>query len=57
MDTILYGWHISNQKIYAKPKEWSEFKGYKRMWCGSVYFELTCPPQLWVDMEEFVSGD
>ena len=35
----MYGWHISNLKIYDKPKELSEFK-------------VTRPPQSWCYVEE-----
>lgn len=63
----LYGWHISDLKIYDKPKELSEFsrpcsyKGicfsYKRFKAnGSSYdicnAEITRPPQSWCYVEE-----
>ena len=53
----LYGWHISNLKIYDKPKELSEFKtlcyscGYQTLGISSnckkcsQYAPLTRPPQ------------
>ena len=45
----LYGLHISNLKIYDKPKELSEFKGRKLVWRGMnhirVFEEMEKPPQ------------
>lgn len=38
-----YGWHISDLKIYDKPRELSEFCGRKK---------LTRPPQSWQYVEE-----
>ena len=62
----LYGWHISDLKIYDKPKELSEFKtgckGCKerdtyhcRFYC---YGErpITRPPQSWQYVEELIGG-
>ena len=31
--SCLYAWHISNLKIYDKPKELSEFKAYEKIKC------------------------
>ena len=54
----IYGWHISDLKIYDKPKELSEFKhdtilhtrfnGYKE--------PITRPPQSWCYVEELQNG-
>ena len=56
-----YGWHISNLKIYDKPKELSEFLsckkcvGKKYNYCGSCKgSSITRPPQSWCYVE---SGD
>lgn len=38
----LYSWHISNLKVYDKPKELNEF--YK--FCDKQY-KICCPPKLW----------
>ena len=59
----LYGWHISNLKIYDKPKELSDFKKYNR----TCYYDhlglatpkckdckecnFTHPPQSWCYVE------
>lgn len=58
----LYGWHISDLKIYDKPKELSDFKvsckGCKdrdtyhcKFYCHGDR-EITCPPQSWCYVEE-----
>lgn len=60
----LYGWHISNLKIYDKPKELSEFKRpcNKEHDCcvcdrydymgHKCFDEITRPPQSWGYVEE-----
>ena len=49
----LYGWHISNLKIYDKPKELSEFR-MPEMPLGFRYEDDTIkrPPQSWQYVEE-----
>lgn len=54
---IGYAWHISNLKIYDKPKELSEFTIRKLVYnglCGKVYkpIQITKPPQSWCYVEE-----
>ena len=64
---VLYGWHISNLKIYDKPKELNEFKRYNRTEenspCAHTKWlyepcetckecNLTRPPQNWCYVEE-----
>ena len=39
LDKVIYGWHISDLKIYDKLKELSEFK-------------KSCPPRSWYYVEE-----
>ncbi len=62
-----YGWHISDLKVYDKPKELSEFtkaypikcgKGYESVDCTGCGSEFTCtkrfitrPPQSWCYVE------
>ena len=52
-----YGWHISDLKIYDKPKELGEFGNYKTEWVqwyhsdDKVFYPLTRPPQSWVYCE------
>lgn len=58
----LYGWHISDLKIYGKTKKFSEFKtgcnGCKERDTYHCYFHcygkrpLTRPPQSWMYVEE-----
>lgn len=54
----LYGWHISDLKIYDKPKELGEFGNYKTEWVqwyhsdDKVFCPLTRPPQSWCYVEE-----
>lgn len=45
----LYGWHISNLKIYDKPKEVSEFK--QEIVKGAMPKKLIRPPQSWCYVE------
>lgn len=51
----IYGWHISDIKIYDKPKELGEFKRFVDRSRGQIYFEdmliLTRPPQSWQYVE------
>lgn len=44
---IVYGWHISDLKIYDKPKELSEFSKYG----FDEPVPLKCPPQSWMYVE------
>lgn len=43
----LYGWHISDLKIYEKPKKLSDFTGIKTMRDGFELRVLERPPQSW----------
>ena len=45
----VYGWHISDLKIYDKPKELSEFK--KEIVKGAMPKSLIRPPQSWCYVE------
>lgn len=56
----LYGLHISDLKIYDKPKELSEFRtpknphriGNSHSWILDGYQKITRPPQSWQYVEE-----
>lgn len=48
----LYGWHISNLKIYDDPKQLSEFKGLRKTKFGYAPVEIKRPPQSWCYVEE-----
>ena len=51
-----YGWHISDLKIYDKPKELSEFRSIKctnkKGSCSDCIKYLTRPSQSWMYVEE-----
>ena len=55
-----YVWHISDLKIYDKPKEWSEFRtpknphriGNSHSWILDGYKKITRPPQSWCYVED-----
>lgn len=42
-----YGWHISDLKIYAKPRELDEFTGLRGTRFGAEPVEIKRPPQSW----------
>ncbi|MBQ2714838.1 MAG: hypothetical protein IJF76_04325 [Clostridia bacterium] len=48
-DIPFYGWHISDLKIYDKPKELSEFK--QEFVRGAMPVKLIRPPQSWCYVE------
>lgn len=65
--TPLYGWHISNLKIYDTPKPLSEFSRPFEICIGKVCDEYGCaycengghikrPPQSWCYVEELGNG-
>ena len=51
----IYGWHISNLKIYEKPKKLSDFTGIKTMRDGFELRVLERPPQSWCYVEKLAS--
>ena len=48
----MYGWHISDLKIYDQPKQLSEFKGLRKTKFGYAPVEIKRPPQSWCYVEE-----
>ncbi len=48
----LYGWHISNLKIYDKPRELREFTGLRQTKFGAEPVPITRAPQSWCYVEE-----
>ena len=50
--TTLYGWHISNLKVYDTPKPLSAFKGLRKTKFGYAPVEIKHPPQSWCYVEE-----
>lgn len=53
----MYGWHISNLKIYAEPKELNEFIGLRKTKFGYMPIEMKHPPQSWCYVEEVVNDE
>lgn len=49
---VLYGWHISNLKIYDEPKELGEFTGLRKTKFGMEPVAITRPFQSWGYVEE-----
>ena len=48
----LYGWHISNLKVYDAPKPLSAFEGLRKTKFGYAPVEIKRPPQSWCYVEE-----
>ena len=48
----IYGWHITDLKIYDKPKELTEFTGLRKTKFGYEPVRLKRPPQSWCYVEE-----
>ena len=49
----LYGWHISDVKIYDAPKELSEFIGLRKTKFGFEPVAIKRPPQSWCYVEDY----
>lgn len=55
-----YFWHVTDLKIYDKPKELGEFGNYKTEWVqwyhsdDKVFYPLARPPQSWMFVEELL---
>lgn len=52
VESPMYGWHISNLKIYDKPRELREFTGLRQTKFGAEPVLITRPPQSWCYVEE-----
>lgn len=48
----LYGWHISELKVYDTPKLLSKFDGLRKTKFGYAPVEIKRPPQSWYYVEE-----
>ena len=48
---LLYGWHISNLRIYDTPRELSEFTGLRNTRFGAAPYDIKRPPQSWCYVE------
>ena len=51
-----YGWHISNLKIYDKPKQLSEFTRLQETKFGYEPNKIKRPPQSWFYVRELENG-
>nr|DAM59720.1 MAG TPA: hypothetical protein [Caudoviricetes sp.] len=47
-----YGWHISELKIYDRPKDFGDFTGLRETKFGSEPVTIKRPPQSWCYVEE-----
>lgn len=54
---LLYGWHISNLRIYDTPRELSEFTGLRDTRFGAAPYDIKRPPQSWCYVEEETWND
>ena len=52
----LFFWHISNFKLYDKPRELLTFTGFRETRFGMRPVEITSPPQSWRYVEELQNG-
>lgn len=48
----LYGWHISDLRIYDRPRKLQEFTGLRNTRFGMEPVEITRPPQSWCYVRE-----
>jgi predicted transcriptional regulator len=48
----LYGWHISNLRIYDEARELSEFTGLRNTRFGASPYDIKRAPQSWCYVEE-----
>lgn len=49
---LLYGWHISDLRIYDEPRELSEFTGLRDTRFGAAPYDIKRAPQSWCYVEE-----
>lgn len=50
--TPLFGWHISDLRIYDAPRELSEFTGLRDTRFGAAPYDIKRPPQSWYYVED-----
>lgn len=48
---LLYGWHISDLRIYDEPRELSEFTGLRDTRFGAAPYDIKRAPQSWCYVE------
>lgn len=56
LQSPMYGWSISNLKIYDTPRELREFTGLRQTKFGAEPVPITRPPQSWCYVEEKDNG-
>lgn len=57
MQSPMYGWHISNLRIYDHPRDLWEFTGLREVKFGWEPVPITRPPQSWRYVEENLWND
>lgn len=57
MQSPMYGWHISNLRIYDHPRDLWEFTGLRETKFGLAPGPITRPPQSWRYVEEELWND
>ena len=57
MQSPMYGWHISNLRIYDHPRDLWEFTGLRETKFGAEPVPITRPPQSWRYVEEELWND
>ena len=57
MQSPMYGWHISNFKIYDHPRDLWEFTGLRETKYGLAPGPITRPPQSWRYVEKELWND
>lgn len=57
MQSPMYGWHISDLRVYDHPRDLWEFTGLRETKYGLAPGPITCPPQSWRYVEEETWND
>ena len=57
MQSPMYGWHISNLRIYDHPRDLWEFTGLRQVKFGLEPVPVSRPPQSWRYVEEELWND
>jgi predicted transcriptional regulator len=57
MQSPMYGWHISDLRIYDHPRDLWEFTGLRQTKYGLAPGPITRPPQSWRYVEEEIWND
>ena len=56
-DSPMYGWHISDLRVYDHPRDLWEFTGLRETKFGAEQVQITRPPQSWRYVEEELWND